>query len=247
MRKILITGVTGGIGSALAENLLSKNYGVIGLCRNINDKVKSLINENPDNFFVQECDLMNVESIPDLLKNLISTYGSLGGFVHCAGFDKLSPITRAKLDDIKNLWTIHALVPMIINSVLCKKNFHDENNTSIVLISSQAAHEGAMGHSYYASAKGALEGYLPPAAAELMEKNIRLNIVSLAPIKTNMFENWFSMLTEDSKKKLSDSYPLGMGKVSDAVNLIEFLLSEDSRFINGQIITADGGHSVRKI
>ena len=114
MRKILITGVTGGIGSALAENLLSKNYGVIGLCRNINDKVKSLINENPDNFFVQECDLMNVESIPDLLKNLISTYGSLGGFVHCAGFDKLSPITRAKLDDIKNLWTIHALVPMII-------------------------------------------------------------------------------------------------------------------------------------
>ena len=48
-------------------------------------------------------------------------------------------------------------------------------------------------------------------------------------------------------KKLLESYPLGIGEVEDAGNLICFLLSDKSRWINGQIITADGGHTVRKV
>ncbi len=247
MRNILITGVTGGIGFSLAHRLLESNYKVTGIYRNINDEIKNLKDKFPETFFSHEFDLMNIDALTDLVKYLAENYGSFGGFVHCAGFDKFSPLNLTKIDDIKNLWTIHALVPMLIISALSKKKFHDEKNTSIVLISSQATHEGAMGHSAYASAKGALEGYLKPASAELMEKNIRLNIACLAPIKTKMFENWFSILTPENQKKLSETYPLKLGEVLDAVNLIEFLLSEKSSFINGQIITADGGHSVRKI
>lgn len=44
-----------------------------------------------------------------------------------------------------------------------------------------------------------------------------------------------------------ESFPLGIGEVEDASNLICFLLSQEARWINGQIITADGGHSVRKV
>ena len=54
-------------------------------------------------------------------------------------------------------------------------------------------------------------------------------------------------LTDEGQKRLLESYPLGIGRTEDASNLICFLLSDSSRFINGQIITADGGHSVRKV
>ena len=104
-----------------------------------------------------------------------------------------------------------------------------------------------MGHTAYAAAKGAIEGYLAPAAAELMEKVIRINEVCFAPIKTQMAAVWMDKLTEEGMNKLLESYPLGLGEVSDASSLICFLLSQEARFINGQIITADGGHSVRKI
>ena len=55
------------------------------------------------------------------------------------------------------------------------------------------------------------------------------------------------MLLLGIMKKLMESYPLGIGEVEDARNLIIFLLSNESRWINGQIVTADGGHSVRKV
>ena len=129
---------------------------------------------------------------------------------------------------------------------LSKKANHAEG-TSIVLITSQSAHEGAMGHTAYAAAKGAIEGYLAPAAAELMERGIRINEVCFAPIKTQMAAGWMDKLSEEGLRKLLKSYPLGMGEVRDASNLICFLLSDEARFINGQIITADGGHAVRKV
>ena len=166
--------------------------------------------------------------------------------MHCAGYDKMMPLYLMKAEDIQNLWRIHALVPMVMVASLCKKRNHEEG-AGIVLISSQSAHEGAMGHAAYASAKGAVEGYLAPAAAELMEKGMRINVVCFGPIKTPMAAGWIDKLTEEGRQKLLLSYPLGLGEVEDASGLICFLLSEKARYINGQIITADGGHAVRKV
>lgn len=246
MENVLITGVSGGIGRAVAEKLLEQGSSVIGLDRTANDEAKALIKGYPGKFFFHEADLMDVERLPSLIKSLVTEHGLIGGFVHCAGFDKMMPLHLTKMEDMESLWKIHALVPMVMIAAISKKKNHDEG-MAIVLISSQSAHEGAMGHTAYAAAKGAIEGYLAPAAAELMEKGIRINEVCFAPIKTPMAAGWMDKLTEEGMQKLLESYPLGIGEASDAGNLICFLMSKESRFINGQIITADGGHAVRKI
>ncbi len=245
MKNILITGVSGGIGKGLAEALLMSGSSVIGLCRTQNDELNDLCKKYPELFSLHEADLNNVDAIGDLVKSLVNEYGPIGGFVHCAGFDKMAPLHMTKAADYDSLWRIHALVPMLLVGNIAKKQMH-RDNTSIVLISSQSAHEGAVGHAAYAAAKGAIEGFLAPAAAELMEKGIRINEINLAPVKTNMSSGWMSKLTPEGLQKLSDSYPLGIGEISDVVGLICFLLGEESRWINGQIITADGGHNVRK-
>lgn len=246
MKNVVITGVSGGIGKAVAERLLSGGSSVIGLDREIKGEIEEVAEKYQDRLFFREVDLMDVEKLADLINSLVAEHGPIGGFVHCAGFDKMAPLHLTKIDDIENLWKLHALVPMVMIAAISKKKNHDEG-TNIVLISSQSAHEGAMGHTAYAAAKGAIEGYLAPAAAELMEKGIRLNEVCFAPVKTPMAAGWMDKLDDVGMQKLLESYPLGIGEVWDASNLICFLLSEEARWINGQIITADGGHSVRKV
>lgn len=246
MENVLITGISGGIGKGVAEKLLDSGSSVIGLDRVIGENIKETKRKYPKKLSLYECDLMEAEFLPGLMKNIAAEQGPVGGFVHCAGFDKMAPLHLTKISDMENLWRLHALVPMVLIGALSKKANHAEG-TSIVLITSQSAHEGAMGHTAYAAAKGAIEGYLAPAAAELMERGIRINEVCFAPIKTQMAAGWMDKLSEEGLRKLLKSYPLGMGEVRDASNLICFLLSDDARFINGQIITADGGHAVRKV
>ena len=205
MENVLITGITGGIGKGVAEKLLAAGSSVIGLGRTITDEIRETAEKYSGQLTLHECDLMNVENLADLIKVIVAEHGPIGGFVHCAGFDKMLPLHLIKAEDIENLWRIHALVPMVMIGAISKKKNHAEN-TSIVLISSQSAHEGAMGHTAYAAAKGAIEGYLAPAAAELMEKGIRINEVCLAPVKTLMATAWMEKLTEDGMKKLQESY-----------------------------------------
>ncbi len=246
MKNVLITGVSGGIGKGVAEKLLALGSSVIGLDKKIQTEIIELAEKYPRQLALHEYDLMDTNGLADLVKSLVEEHGPIGGFVHCAGYDKMIPLHLTKIEDMENLWRLHALVPMVMIAAISKRKNHVEG-TSIILISSQSAHEGAMGHTAYASAKGAIEGFLAPAAAELMEKGIRINGVCFAPIRTPMAAGWMDKLTEEGIKKLLDSYPLGMGEICDASNLICFLLSEDARFINGQIITADGGHAVRKV
>ena len=246
MENVLITGISGGIGKGVAEKLLADGSSVIGLVRQISPELQDMKEQYSEKLFLEECDILNFESLGERIKDLVREHGPIGGFVHCAGFDKMTPLHLIKAEDLENLWKIHALVPILIVAAISKKRHHTEG-ASIVLISSQSAHEGAMGHTAYASAKGAIEGFLAPAAAELMEKGIRINEVCFAPIRTPMAAGWMDKLPEDGLQKLLESYPLGIGEIEDAGNLICFLLSEKARFINGQMITADGGHSVRKV
>lgn len=246
MKNVIITGISGGIGRAVAEKLLASGVTVIGLGRNIGDGLKGAAKAHFGRLALYEADLLNVEKLGDLVGSLVTEHGPIGGFVHCAGFDKMAPLHLTKIEDIESLWRLHALVPMVMIAAISKKRNYDKG-ASIVLISSQSAHEGAMGHTAYAAAKGAIEGYLAPAAAELMEKGIRINEVCFGPVKTPMAHGWMDKLTEDGMRRLLESYPLGLGGAEDAGSLICFLLSEDARWINGQIITADGGHSVRKV
>ena len=246
MMNVLITGLSGGIGFAVAEKLLAEGSTVIGIDRKTKEPALELEARYPGMVSLFEHDLMDAGGLPDLVKQIVAERGPIGGFVHCAGFDKMAPLHLSKIEDIEGLWRIHALAPMVLIASISKKKNHAED-TGIVLITSQSAHEGAMGHTAYAAAKGAIEGYLAPAAAELMEKGIRINEVCFAPIRTQMAAGWMDKLTEEGMQKLLTGYPLGIGEVSDAANLICFLLSDESRWINGQIITADGGHAVRKV
>lgn len=242
--SILVAGATGGIGEAVTRGLLKKGYSVIALSHNL-EKLEEKFSEDKQCACL-EFDLMSLDEIPSLIKDISKKYGSLGGLVYCAGHDKLSPLYLSKRKNIESLLFIHAVAPILLCGQMAKKRIAVEGS-AIVLISSLAAHEGAAGHSAYAAAKGALEGFLPSAAAELADKKIRINIVVPGVIKTEMSAGFIDKLSEEQRISLEESYPLGLGEPSDVSKVIEFLIGDDSKWITGQKIIVDGGHLSRKV
>lgn len=231
-KNILITGVSGGIGRSLALFLLKNNYKVIGISRkkpNIEDR----------NFKFYSLDLFEIENINKILKEIVESEGKIDGFVHCAGLHQIQPISLFKASEFEKLLKIHVISAFEIIKYISKIKYSEK--ASIVLLSSLAAHEGAPGLAFYGAAKGALEGFLTSATAELMNRH-RVNIIAPAIIESGMGENYKSKLNEEQLKNLERFYPMGLGKNDDLNNLIEFLLSDKSRWLTGQKILLDGGH-----
>ena len=244
MKYILITGATGGIGQAVISDLLSMDYGICAVGRS-NEKLRKVFGDNKNILFF-ESDLVTEESVVNLVKEVVDKVGPLSGLVHCAGFDKLSPLYLNKRKDIEALFNIHTYAAMDLCKMMAKKGNAAEG-CSIVLISSMAAHEGAKGHSAYAAAKGALEGFLTPAASELADKKIRLNIVILGAIHTEMTMGYVSKMDEPQRQKFESSYPLGFIEPIQAIGAISFLISDKSNWITGQKLVIDGGHCIRGV
>ncbi len=244
MKYILITGATGGIGKALVEDLLVNGFGVCAVGRS-EEKLRETF-AGKDNICFFENDLSTEESIVGLIKQVTNKVGPISGMVHCAGFDKLSPLFLNKRKDTEALLNIHVLAAMDLCKMLAKKG-NATDDCSIILISSMAAHEGARGQTAYATAKGALEGFLGPAASELADRNIRLNIVILGATNSEMTMSYLEKMDEYQKQRFEASYPLGLAKPKDIVGMISFLLSNKANWITGQKFIVDGGHSVRRV
>jgi 3-oxoacyl-[acyl-carrier protein] reductase len=105
----------------------------------------------------------------------------------------------------------------------------------IVIFTSGPPQNGAIA---YAASKGALEWITYSAATELGVRGITVNAVNPGPNQTG----W---MTPEIEQEAARRTPLGRaGRPEDAAALVSFLLSEDGAFINGQLITSDGGHRV---
>ena len=243
MHCTVVTGAASGIGYAVASNLLTEGEQIAAVDLNA-DRLAERFGENP-NVCQIACDLTSAAGFKFLTTEIKRQFpDGVKGFVHAAGFDRMEFLHLAKEETLERLFCIHAKVPILMCGKISKRGNFQEN-ASFVMISSLSAHEGAIGHASYAAAKGALEGFIAPAAAELAKKKIRLNAVVLGVVKTPMSESWISNLDESQTNALLSSYPMGLGMPSDVASMICFLLSKESKWITGQKFILDGGHSIR--
>lgn len=226
---IVVTGAASGIGAAVTQYLRARGESVFTV------DLKGAVDCT--------CDLLADNALTLLTSVIKSRFSAVKGFVHAAGFDQMAPLGLIKPDVLQRLVAIHAGFPVQFLGWMTKKQNHAEG-AACVLISSLSAHEGAKGHVAYAAAKGAVEGFLKPAAAELVEKGVRLNAVVLGIVETEMSKAWLGKLLPDQLLNLKSGYPLGLGRVDDVASVIGFLLSPSARWITGQTLVCDGGHSL---
>jgi NAD(P)-dependent dehydrogenase (short-subunit alcohol dehydrogenase family) len=242
---ILVAGASRGIGLTLSRKLIESGFSIIVSARNKEQLEKEFSGFDDDKVKIITWDFSDSNSIQDYSKSVNEAAGKIKGLVYCAGIQMTLPLSMNKQDQAKKIFEINTFSAMELIRCFSKKSMVSDEGASFVLISSLAAKEGALGKSLYGASKGALEGFMPSAATELAQRNIRLNIVAPGVIKTDMSTEFLSRMSKEQYESLTATYPLGLGGPEDAANVIYWLLSDESKWVTGQTYIIDGGHMIR--
>ena len=238
-KRILITGATSGIGLATTKALLNDGHHVVALVRNAG-KIKHLLETNPSSLSCYHIDLQKAHNYEDLLAN----EEKFDGFVHCAGIESSAPLSITNHQELQNLFQVNVFSGFGILRVFSKKK-HSNNGASVLFISSVMGILGQPGKTAYSASKAAILGLVKSSALELAKREIRVNALLPGIVETPMTSELFSNLTEKQVNDIKNMHPLGIGKVEDLVPTIQFLLSDNSKWITGQSIIVDGGYSIQ--
>lgn len=227
MKNILIAGAGKGIGLATAAQI-SQQANLFTISRNLTEPLASL------NTKFYKLDLSS-DSL-DALNDLPDT---LHGLVYCPGSINLKPFNRLTAQDFINDFQQNILGAVnLIQKVL--PALKKAEGASIVLYSTVAVKAGMPFHASVAAAKGAVEGLSRSLAAEFAASRIRVNVI--APSLTDTPLASALLNTPEKKEAAGKRHPLQrVGTAEDMAKLTNFLLSDDSGWITGQVIGADGG------
>lgn len=231
MKSFLIVGGTSGIGLETAKLLSGNNNRVIILSRE-KKNLEGILNAE----FYETDITITADEFPQIAD-------MLDGIVYCPGTINLTPFRGLKTEDFQKDLEVNLLGAVkVINKYL--PNLKAAGKAGIVLFSTVAVQTGMQYHASIAAAKGAVEGLTRSLAAEFAP-DIRVNCIAPSITGTPLAEK---LLNSETKLKASEErHPLKrIGNAKEIAELTVFLLSENSGFITGQIIKADGGLSAIK-
>jgi 3-oxoacyl-[acyl-carrier protein] reductase len=238
MKSILVTGISRGLGLEITKNLLNNGYKVYGISRTTNQDVENLLEEFKDMFKFKLIDLHESENIIHELKEFIPTKEPIHGFVNNAAMAYDDIITNLNLEKLTQMYKVNVFSPMMITKFVIRKMLLNKVNGSIVHISSISTQTGYKGLSMYASTKGSLEAFSKNTSREWGVKGVRSNCIVSGFMDTEMSSSINEELKEKIKNRTSMRSLTDITSVSDTV---EFLLSEKSKSITGQLINVDSG------
>jgi NAD(P)-dependent dehydrogenase (short-subunit alcohol dehydrogenase family) len=239
---VLVTGASSGIGKEIAIQL-SKEYNIVLHGRDLDrlNEVKSLC-VRPENQLIWQQDLNEVESIEaSLILFLTKNEIVVDKYVQCAGYMKLAPLKISSLSVLLKSFNTNVISASLICKVLSGKKSNQSALNAVVFISSNISNMGAKGMSAYGASKGAVDTLMRCLAVELAPKT-RVNSVLPGAVLTEMTQNIFE--NDEVRTRMQGTYPLGFGEPNDIYQIVNFLLSDKSKWITGQQITVDGGRSI---
>ena len=234
MKKYLIFGATGSIGSALAKELYDdkKECHLVGRDENSIKTTASKLN-----YTYSICDVQKLNFANTLSKDLTST--EIAGIAYCIGSIDIKPFRQTQAKDFVSSYVLN-----LVSATDVIRTFYEslkKNNGSIVLFSTVAAKKGFLNHSIISSAKAGIEGLTVALAAELAP-NIRVNCIAPSLTKSKMSN--FLIKNKKNEDAIAKLHPLKrLGEGNDVASIAKFLLTEKSSWITGQILGVDGGRS----
>lgn len=238
----LITGASSGIGRETSIRLSASRKLILhGRDAERLEETRRLC-INPERHVLWNLELREICQIEySLLKLLEQHKVAVENFVHGAGMFNLIPIRMVESAMARDIMDVNFLSAVEIVRLLVRKKINESHLRGIVFISSTASMFGARGLNLYCASKGALDAFMRGIAVELAPE-VRVNSVLPGAVHTAMTEDMFN--DPATLNRLQIGYPLGVGKSSDIASAIEFLLSDQSRWITGQQLVVDGGRTV---
>ena len=239
----LVTGASRGIGAAIASKLASLGCDVaINYAGNIQKAEETLnsVKAYGVNAQIYQANVANYEEVEAMTKQIIKDFGHLDIIINNAGITSDNLMMRMDQDsfdsvidvNLKGTWNV---CKSITRPILIQRSGVIINLSSVVGIN------GNVGQVNYAASKAGVIGLTKSLAKEFASRNIRVNAVAPGYVKSDMT----AKLSEEITEKVLENIPLGqLGEVEDIANAVAFLVSDDARYITGQVLVVDGGMAI---
>ena len=235
-KNIIVTGASGGIGSAIVEKLYENGVNILATGTRIEKLEELKVRFNK--IKILKFDISQHEKIEEFINNATE---ELGGLLDCvvnnAGIAKDNLTIRMSLEE----WTKVIDLNLTSTFLMCKyslKKMLKNKSGKIINITSVVGHTGNAGQANYTASKAGIVAMSKSLAIEYAKKNINVNCISPGFISTAMTDQ----INEKHKEAIVSKIPSNrLGKPEDIANAVIFLSSDQSDYINGETIHVNGG------
>jgi NAD(P)-dependent dehydrogenase (short-subunit alcohol dehydrogenase family) len=237
----IITGASSGIGKATLELLRKEGSLVYNL-----DNTPP---EQPDPFFIN-CDVSNRVDVGQAINTIYSKEKRIDFLFTNAGRHLFANIEDTSYEQLENLVGINIMGTFyMLKSVI--PIMKQQQKGSIVIMGSDQAFVGKSSSAVYGMTKGAVAQLTKSTAIDYAAFNIRVNCICPGTIQTPLLDKAVKQVINKSGQEAAEIYtslnkaqPLGrIGQPEEIAKTVRFLLSDDSSFITGAQIAADGGYT----
>lgn len=235
---IIVTGGAAGIGGAITTELAQRGASVVAV--DINEAAgKQIEHANPGKIVFMAEDVSQESVASDAVNLAITVFGKLTGLVNNAHASTQKPLMETTEQD----WALSFNTGFNATLYFMKAAYPElvKSGGSVVNFGSGAALLGLKEQASYAAAKEAIRGLSRVAANEWALDKIRVNVVSPKALTAGV-ENWKAEHPEQYEVS-ANQVPMGYfgDPQKDIAPIVAFLLSDDSRYMTGQTLMADGG------
>ena len=237
MKSVVITGASGGVAQATAKRLRAAGWRLILVSRQI-----SKLSLEADDVAVQ-ADVSSAEGAQQAFAQARDALQRVpDALVHCAGSSLIAPIARTPAVAYRACMAANVDSAFFTAQAYLGQLGEVRRPGNLLFFSSVVAGMGVSNHAAIAAAKGAIESLTRSLAADFSSAGTRVNCIAPGLMRSPMTTRMLS--SEAAEKQIAAQYPLGtFGDAEDGAACAAWLLSEDARWITGQIIHLDGGFS----
>lgn len=237
-KVVVVTGGTRGIGFATVKSFLENGAKVV-LCGSRQETVDKALSEIDSNLPVMGFapNLLDMNEIRDMVDKVIAKFGRIDVLINNAGISDSKPLFTQEDTDFAKVMDIN--VQAVFNVTRVVAEIMKNNNYGVILnTSSVVSLYGQKSGVGYPTSKYAINGFTKSLARELGPNGIRVNAVAPGIIATDMV----AALDQSMIEKMAQTIPSKrLGKAEDIANAFLFLASDMASYINGAVLSVDGG------
>jgi NAD(P)-dependent dehydrogenase (short-subunit alcohol dehydrogenase family) len=236
-KAAIVTGAAQGIGLACVEKFVAEGMTVIGV--DVSDKIESAMSRVGAHAI--RADLADLDAVRSMVRESVRLAGKIDVLVNNAGVTKSADFLDYAIEDFERILRINLTAAFVAAQAVARHIVERGGEGAIVNISSVNAKLALPDQAAYVTSKGGMSQLTTVMAIALADRGIRVNAVGPGTIATELTRK-SGLATEESRRRILSRTPLGRpGEADEIASIVAFLASNESSYITGQTIYADGG------